>query len=86
MNTLFLLVKLQGEKDKRTRYVELVDPTSPETITMLCRYWTQSGQCLLTTQKIGTLAMIRGKLAIDDEIGLYIIVEELFNLSKWENI
>ena len=82
MNFVSLVGKFRGEYDEKTRYLEVNRPDEADNLMIPCRYWTQTGQCLLTAQKEGTLAIVRGRLDHDKTIGFYLLVEQIIPVLK----
>ena len=80
MNFVSLLGRIKGKKDEKTVLIEVSRPENDENMDHLlipCRYWTKSPACLLTSLSEGTLVFVKGRLDQDDELGNYVIVEEI---------
>ena len=80
MNFIFLFGRLRGKLDERTRVMEVMRPEScgdSDNLMLPCRYWTLTGNCVLTSINEGTLVAIRGRIECDKEIGIYVLVEQI---------
>ena len=80
MNYVSLVGRIKHKKDDKTRFLEVNRPESVDSADNLlvpCRYWTLDTNNLLTSLKEGQLVAIRGRIDIDDKIGVYVIVEQV---------
>lgn len=79
MNFVSLVGKLHGPKKGTYRYIEVSRPYidgTAENLEIPCQYWTHDEHNLFMSVKEGAMLVIRGRIDMNNAIGMFIIVEQ----------
>ena len=77
MNSVTIIGKLQNSIDARTRIIEIIREDGDGTIKVPLKHWTKDENTLLNTLKEGAYVMIRGRIEVDEKIGIYVVSEQI---------
>ncbi len=80
MNYVSLVGRIKERRDDGIRFLEVNRPESVDSADNLlipCRYWTMDNSNLLSSLKEGQLVAIRGRIDIDNTLGVYVIIEQV---------
>ena len=86
MNSITITGILRGEIKQKFRKLEYRLDDSINVGIMHCTYWTKSSNNAFMEIPRDKNIIVRGHLDYDDDIGVYMIVEEFEKLKPYENL
>lgn len=79
MNFVSLVGKLCGPNKGTYRSLEVSRPNiegTAENLLIPCQYWTHDEHNIFMSAKEGTMLIIRGRIDMNDKVGMFIVVEQ----------
>lgn len=86
MNSITISGVLKGEIKNKFRKLEFRLDDSISTGIIHCAYWTRSSENVFMDIPREKNVIIKGHLDYDEEIGVYLVVEEFEKLKPYENL